>query len=85
MSEWFDQRYISRDEHQKIVDYYRNLVIQLHRTVRELRSRVDAQTLDTLIEHSKRMAERETRRVTEESLVEHGGNVIRLDFSRRRA
>lgn len=85
MSEWFDQRYISRDEHQKIVDYYRNLVIQMHRTVRELRSRVDAQTLDTLVEHSKRMAERETRRVTEESLVEHGGNVIRLDFSRRRA
>jgi hypothetical protein len=85
MSEWFDERYISRAEHQQIVDYYRNLVAQLHRQVRALRSQEDARTLDNLVEHGRRKAEREMRRLMEASLTEHGGNVIKVDFTRRRA
>jgi hypothetical protein len=41
MVEWFHERYISRAEHQEIVDYYRKLVGQLHRKVCELRAHVD--------------------------------------------
>lgn len=84
MSEWFDERYISRDEHQRIVDYYRALVAQLYCKLRDTRSQVDADALDQLVDHSRRQAEREMRRATEACLSENGGNVIRLDFSRRR-
>lgn len=85
MTEWFDKRYISRTEHQQIVDYYRKLVAQLQCKISALRSQVDAQALDLLAEHSRRKAAREVRRLTEASLTEHGGNVIRVDFTRRRA
>jgi hypothetical protein len=37
MGEWFNERYISRDEHQRIVEYYRTLVAQLYGNVRDLR------------------------------------------------
>jgi hypothetical protein len=41
MVEWFHERYIARAEHQEIVDYYKKLVVQLHRKVCELRTHVD--------------------------------------------
>jgi hypothetical protein len=43
MVEWFHERYISRAEHQEIVDYYKKLVVQLHRKVSELRAHIDTQ------------------------------------------
>ena len=82
MSEWFQERYISRDEHQRIVDYYRRLVAQLYGKLRESRSELDAQTLDKLVAHSRRKAEREMRRLAQGSPSELGGNVIRVDFRR---
>lgn len=84
MSEWFQERYISRHEHEAVVEYYRSLVAQLHCKVCELRNQVDAQALENLVTHNRRMAERELDRRMNASLVEHGGNVIKLDFSRRR-
>ena len=43
MGEWFQQRYISRDEHDSVVAYYKKLVVHLHRNVRDLREKVEAQ------------------------------------------
>lgn len=83
MVEWFHERYISRGEHREVVEYYRKLVVQLHRKVRDLRAQVDAQALDAVIEHSRRLAERESQRSTDAPSREYGGNVVRLDFRRR--
>ena len=83
MSEWFHERYISRDEHQRIVDYYKKLVAQLHCKLRESRSQVDAEVFDKIVAHGRRKAEREMRRLAESPPGENGGNVIRVDFSRR--
>jgi hypothetical protein len=83
MIEWFDERYISRDEHRQVVDYYRKLVAQLYHQVRTLRAaQVDAQALDSIIEHSKRMAEREIRRSGETTQSGQKDNVIHVDFRR---
>lgn len=41
MTEWFQERYVSRQEHQEAVDYYRKLVASLQVTVCELRSKLD--------------------------------------------
>ena len=83
MIEWFDERYISRGEHQQVVDYYRKLVAQLYRQVCTLRAtQVDARALDSIIEHSKRMAEREIRRSGETTPNRHEDNVIHVDFRR---
>lgn len=85
MVEWFQERYISRDEHQQIVEYYRKLVAQLYCQVCELRATgVDAHAIDSIVEHSKRLAERDARRSRESSSGEQG-NVISVDFRRRRA
>ncbi len=43
---WFSgfwERYVSREEHQQVVDYYRKLVAQLYGNVRDLRALVEAQ------------------------------------------
>lgn len=80
MTQWFHERYISREEHQQIIEYYRNLVAQLQRTVCDLRTRVDAQAIDTLLEHSKMHKQRELQK----SGPRLGkGNVIRIDFRSR--
>lgn len=84
MIEWLHERYISRDEHQQVVDYYTKLVAQLYREVCALRAaQVDAQALDSMIELSRRKAEREIRRTKEPAPSRHGDNVIRVDFRRR--
>ena len=46
MVQWFRERYISREEHQQVVDYYRKLVAQLYGNVRDLRALVEAQRAD---------------------------------------
>jgi TFIIF-interacting CTD phosphatase-like protein len=84
MIEWFDERYISRDEHQKVVDYYTKLVAQLHREVRALRAvEADAKALENIVEHSKHITERELRRSAVVPSDEPVDNVIRVDFCRR--
>ena len=83
MVEWFDERYISRDEHQQVVDYYRKLVAQLYGTVRTLRMQVDAQALNAVVVHSRRLAERDARRTADIAPEDYGENVIVLASRRR--
>ena len=83
MTQWFQERYISRDEHREIVEYYRKLVAQLYRTVRDLRVQVDAQALNNVVLHSQRLAERDAKRTAELVPQDYGGNVIVLATRRR--
>jgi hypothetical protein len=76
MTQWFQERYISRGEHQEIVEYYRKLVAHLHHTVRDLRAQVDAQALNDMVLHSHRLAERETQRAVDVAAGVYGDNVI---------
>ncbi|MDO9417583.1 hypothetical protein [Pararhizobium sp.] len=74
MIEWFDERYISRDEHQEVVAFYRRLVARLYGNVRELRAQVAVQEMVGRVGDVppvKRPA------------CEDGSNVIRFDFRRR--
>jgi hypothetical protein len=79
MTEWFDQRYIARDEHQQIVDYYRQQVARLYSELCELRARMDAQNINSMVEIGRRKAQRELRRSQPETA---GDNVVRVDFRR---
>lgn len=82
MTQWFDERYISRGEHQEIVAYYRKLVAQLHRKVTDLRVQVDAQAAQ--IRLIQPLEDVEVADATEETEpVADGDNVIRIDFRRR--
>ena len=77
MGEWFQERYISRDEHQQIVAYYKKLVAHLHCSVRDLRaeavSRPAAAEAPPSVEKHQSMPPQ----------GRHGDNVIRFDFRRR--
>lgn len=42
MVQSFQERYITREEHQRIVDYYRKLVARLYGNVRDLRAQAEA-------------------------------------------
>lgn len=79
MTEWFKQRYISRHEHQQVVEYYRKLVANLQVTICELKSQVDAQNIDSMFEIGRRKVEKELRK-----RAEYDDNVVRLDFRRPR-
>ncbi|MBB3308336.1 hypothetical protein FHT78_000065 [Rhizobium sp. BK196] len=41
MVQSFRERYITREEHQRIVDYYRKLVARLYGDVRDLRAQAE--------------------------------------------
>ena len=76
MTEWFEQSYMPRAEHAEVVAYYRKLVAHLHRQLRELRMQRDAEALEAVVDHSRKLAQRELRRA-------NGGNIIAVDFRRR--
>lgn len=46
MVQWFQERYISREEHQRVVDYYRKLVAQLYGNVCDLRALAEMQVAE---------------------------------------
>jgi hypothetical protein len=77
MTEWFSKRYISREEHEQVVEYYRKQVAQLYQKLTELRVVLDAQNIDAMVEHSRRLADRERRKSRR---GEDGDNVISVDF-----
>jgi hypothetical protein len=77
MTEWFNQRYVSRNEHQQVVDYYRKQVARLYCELCEMRTQVDAQNIDAMFEIGRRKAEHELRK------LRPSDNVIRLDFRRK--
>lgn len=80
MTQWFQERYISRGEHQQVVDFYKKLVVQLHRKLKEMRVEQDVDAVDTAITQA--------RPATSPSGLDappriYGDNVIRLDLWRR--
>lgn len=79
MVEWFQEKYISREEHQSVVAYYRKLVVQLHGHVRELRAQVEA--LAGLLPEQEDLviAADEPARI-EAPTIRQEGNVIWYDF-----
>lgn len=81
MTEWFKQRYISREEHEQVVEYYRKQVAQLYQKLSELRIIHDAQNLDAVVAHSRRIAERELRKSRRD---DGRDNVVSVDFRRQR-
>jgi hypothetical protein len=83
MTQWFQERYISREEHQQSIAYYTKLVAQLYRQVCELRAaHVDPEAIDAMIEENRRKAEAEIRRHMRPSARRQDGNVISVDFQR---
>ena len=77
MNEWFLQRFIPRAEHDEVVAYYRKLVARLHQQVHEKRVETDARALESVVNHGRRLEEREIRQ-------SYAQNVIAVDFRRRR-
>ncbi len=78
MSDWFNQKYVARDEHQQIVEFYRKVIAHLSCTIRELRA-----------EHSN-SADSRAMPAAPQPLDEHpaddradSDNVVWLDFRRR--
>jgi hypothetical protein len=84
MTQWFQERYISREEHQQSITYYTKLVARLYRQVCELRAaQVDPQAIDALIEENRRKAEDEIHRHMQAPARRPRGNIITVDFHRR--
>jgi hypothetical protein len=84
MTQWFQERYISREEHQQSIAYYTKLVAQLYRQVCELRAaHVDPEAIDAMIEENRRKAEDEIRRHMRPPARILRGNVVSVDFQRR--
>lgn len=84
MTQSFQERYISREEHQQSIAYYTKLVARLYRQVCELRAaQVDPHEIDALIEENRRKAEDEIRRHMQSPAQKNRGNIITVDFHRR--
>lgn len=81
MTEWFDQRYISREEHRQIVEYYRKQVAGLYHDLCELRMLVRTTTISNANPHGGTTAGRER---TEPQNAGGRDNVICVDFRRAR-
>jgi len=84
MVQWFRERYVSREEHQQVVDYYRKLVAQLYGNVRDLRALVEPQTME-----QPAGAEQPAEASTEQAEIPQqkrdlGPNVISIGFYRDR-
>ncbi|MBB3590902.1 hypothetical protein FHX08_001246 [Rhizobium sp. BK529] len=79
MIQWFEERYISREEHQRIVDYYRKLVAQLYGTVRDLRTAGEMQKAPIPA------AAKEPGDIPPAGQDPAGLNVITVDFRRKSA
>ena len=75
-----DEQYISREEHQEIVDYYKKQSMQFYRKLCDLRRDVDARNLEAMVEHAKHRSEREARKT---EVSDEAGNIIRVDFRRQ--
>jgi DNA mismatch repair ATPase MutS len=90
MTQWLHDRYISRQEHQQIVEYYRKLVGNLQHTICELKTKVDTYNLekfDEFVEQVGREAEMErvkAQPVKRSHPLERTGNIIEYDFRNRR-
>lgn len=85
MTEWFRERYVERNEHDRIVAYYAKLVAQLYAQVKELRAAgIEIEAIGAIVQHEQHKAEREIRRAMQASGDTAGQNVITVDFRRRK-
>ena len=83
MTQWFQERFISRDQHQQIVDYYRKMVAHLQHQVCQLRAtQPDAEAMNDMTAADRR-SERDSRRSGVTPAHDYGGNVVSLDSRRR--
>jgi hypothetical protein len=78
MTQWLNERYISREEHQRIVEYYRNLVAQMHCKAKDLQMQLDELEEDYGVEYSEPRGESEGLVIS----CDDGSNVIRFNFRR---
>jgi hypothetical protein len=92
MVEWFQERYISRDEHRKIVEYYRKLVAQLHVSLQDLRgAKADVPKVAPQAERHAAVADPEPVEPTmdippkdQPQAASSAPNIIHYDFRRQR-
>ena len=82
MTQWLNERYISRVEHQKVVAYYKKLVVQLHGKVRELQAQAETPAHCAPPQFRQPPAGTDDR-ATETGTIGRNGNVIRVTFGRR--
>ena len=82
MTQWLNERYISRVEHQKVVAYYKKLVVQLHGKVRELQAQAETPAHAAPPQFRQPPAGTDDREM-ETGTVGRKGNVIRVTFGRR--
>lgn len=78
MSDWFNQRYVARDEHQQIVAFYRKVIAHLSCTIRDLRAESRSGGDTNAIPNGPQPLE-------EHAADDRAGsdNVVWLDFKRR--
>ena len=84
MTQWLNERYISRVEHQKVVAYYKKLVVQLHGKVRELQAQAETPALAASPQFRQPPVGPDDRAI-ETGTVGRNGNVIRVTFGRKGA
>lgn len=87
MVQWFQERYISREEHQQIVDYYRKLVAYTYGNVRDLRALLAASAREkpeALEEDGEMTAEPRQAPEPKSEPIQSGSNVVSLGSYRDR-
>lgn len=83
MVQRFQERYIAREEHQRIVDYYRKLVAQLYGNVRDLRAQIEVPAKEAR-PAGERPGEASQGRDEAPQERDFGPNVVSLGFYRDR-
>lgn len=82
MTQWFQERYISREEHKQTVDYYRKLVVHLYSQLRDLRAQAEffpvAHVVTPVVEPDARAAA-----APDTMAIAHANNIVHVDFHRR--
>ena len=84
MTQWLNERYISRVEHQKVVAYYKKLVVQLHGKVRELQAQTETPAQAAPPQFRQPSAGTDNRAI-DTGTIGRKGNVIRVSFGRKSA
>lgn len=82
MTQWFQERYISREEHKQTVDYYRKLVVHLYSQLRDLRAQAElfpvAHVVTPVVE-----PDIGATAPPDAMAIAHPNNIVRVDFRRR--
>jgi hypothetical protein len=82
MAKWFDDRFISRAEHQEAIAFYQRQITVLQQQLRERQAEIDAYRLQSMVDFGEYHKDREVRRVRRAQVAEYGENVISFDGRR---